>query len=156
MLIGANLVEGLGRSLVSRESSTAGGEGRILFAWTEPGTPRRHGEAVTFPGPVGARWGSRRRSTERLLEIAVPVPDEWAGIVVSSVTEQGERTVGVADLATHLEAIALAAGTVVGASGVISAGVHRPDEFADDYLAAALDIGLDVAYFTSDGRRPSE
>jgi len=151
VLAGSNLVEGLGRSLVSRESAAAGGEGRIVFAWTEPGTPRRHGDAVTFPGPVGARWGARRRSTENLTEVAVPVPDEWAGIVVSSVTERGERTVGIADLATHLEAIALAAGAVVGASGVVPFGVHRPDEFAEDYLAAALDIGLDVASFTSDG-----
>jgi len=151
VLTGSNLVEGIGRSLVARESAATAGEERVLFAWTEPGTPRRHGEPVTFPGPVGARWGARRRSTEHLLEVAVPVPDEWAGIVVSSVTESGEQTVGIADLATHLEAIALAAGAVLGAAGAISAGIHRPDEFAEAYLTASLNIGLDVASFTSGG-----
>ncbi|HZJ49218.1 MAG TPA: hypothetical protein VFD97_09335, partial [Acidimicrobiia bacterium] len=119
VLVGSNLVEGIGRSLVARELDGAGDDTRLLFAWTEPGKPIRRGEAVTFPDPIGARWGSRRSATERRLEIAVPVPDEWAGIVVSTWTEEASTTVGIADLATHLESIALAAGAVVAAAGLL-------------------------------------
>jgi len=151
VLVGTNLVEGIGRSLVARESIDATENTRLLFAWTEPGKPIRHGEAVTFPDPVGARWGTRRRSTGHRLEVAVPVPDEWAGIVVSTTTDATSSTVGIADLATHLEAIALAAGAVIAATGVIPAGTHRPEAFSDEYLLAALRIGLDVASFTSEG-----
>ncbi|MEN8234023.1 MAG: hypothetical protein ABFR89_03780 [Actinomycetota bacterium] len=148
VLVGANLVTGLGRSLVAREEEIAGDAAEILFAWTEPGKPLRHGEAITFPDPVGARWGTRRSMTNRRLEVAAPVPDEWAGIIVRTSTGAGTRTVGIADLATHLEAIALAAGAVVTATGGVPSGTNEPSICADDYLLAALRIGLDIASFT--------
>lgn len=148
VLAGANLVTGIGRSLLVREDEIAGDTAHVLFAWTEPGKPLRHGEAIAFPDPVGARWGVRRSMTNRRLEVAVPVPDEWAGIIVRTSTSEGSRTVGIADLAMHLEAIALAAGAVIAAQGRIPSGVHTPDACADDYLLAALRIGLDIASFT--------
>jgi hypothetical protein len=149
VLAGANLVTGIGRSLAKREAGVAGPAAAVLFAWTEPGKPRRSGEPVTFPDPVGARWGTRRRMTNRLTEVAAPVPDEWAGVVVKTTSATETRTLGIADLAVHLEAIALASGAVIAASGLVPSGTHYPEEFADDYLLAALRIGLDVASFTS-------
>ncbi|MEA2010058.1 MAG: hypothetical protein U9N78_05070, partial [Actinomycetota bacterium] len=107
-----------------------------------------HGEPVNFPEPVGSRWGTRRRMTNRRLDVAATVPDEWAGILVRSTTDTATRTLGIADLATHLEAIALASGAVLVASGLVSQGTHRPDETADQYLLSALRIGLDIASFT--------
>jgi len=148
-LLGANLVTGIGRSLVEQESALAGPGAEVLFAWTEAGKPRRRGEPLTFPEPIGARWGIRRAFAERRLEVAAPVDGEWAGILVQTVADDTTRTVGIADLGTHLEAIALAAGAVATASGLVPIGVHRPEELADDYLRAALRIGLDIAWFTS-------
>lgn len=148
VLTGSNLVSGIGRSLAEREAAD---DTQILFAWTEPGKPIRSGEPVSFPAPVGPRWGTRRGMTNRRLDVAAPVPDEWAGIVVRSTTNAEVRTFGIADLATHLEAIALASGAVVAALGLVPVGIHGPEESADSYLAAALRIGLDIAAFTSAG-----
>lgn len=149
VLAGANLTTGIGRSLAEREAETAGPSAEVLFAWTEPGKPLRSGEPVTFPDPVGARWGARRRMTNRRIEVAAPVPDEWAGVVVRATAGDVTRTLGIADLATHLEAIALAAGAVVAAAGSLPNGTHRPEDIAEVYLLAALRIGLDIASFTS-------
>lgn len=149
VLAGANLAAGIGRSLAVRESEVAGPSAEVLFAWTEPGKALRSGEPVTFPDPVGARWAARRRMTNRRLEVAAPVPDEWAGVLVRTTTDAVTRTLGIADLATHLEAIALAAGAVSAASGLVPPGAHRPDELKDDYLLSALRIGLDIASFAS-------
>ena len=146
VLTGSNLVSGIGRSLAERETND---DARILYAWTEPGRPIRSGEAVSFPDPVGPRWGTRRGMTNRRLEVAAPVPDEWAGIVVRSTTDRQVRTLGIADLATHLEAIALASGAVIAAQGLVPTGIHGPEESADAYLEVALRIGLDIASFTS-------
>jgi hypothetical protein len=150
-LTGANLVDGIGRSLLARESVRSGRSARLRFAWTEPGKPLGRGEAVTFPDPVGARRGTLRRSTETLVEVVVPVPDEWAGIVVDTIRGDRTRTVGIADLAVHLEAIALAAGAVIAAGGLLPDGTTRPEEFADPYLAASFRIGLDAASFVAAG-----
>lgn len=148
-LLGANLVTGIGRSLVEQESTLAGPGAEVLFAWTEAGKPRRRGEPLTFPEPIGARWGTRRTSASRRIEVAAPVDGEWAGILVRTATDDTTRTVGIADLATHLEAIALAAGAIVTASGLVPIGVQRPEAVANDYLRAALRIGLGIASFTS-------
>ena len=148
VLFGSNLVTGIGQSLATREADIAGTDAKILFAWTEPGKPGRHGEPLTFPEPVGSRWGTRRRMTNRRLDVAATVPDEWAGIIVRSTTDTETRTLGIADLATHLEAIALASGAVLAASGLVPEGAHLPDETADQYLLSALRIGLDMASFT--------
>ena len=148
VLLGANFVTGIGQSLATRETGIAGPDAQILFAWTEPGKPLRHGEPLTFPEPVGARWGARRRMTNRRLDVAAPVPNEWAGVIVRSTTDEATRTLGISDLATHLEAIALASGAILAASQPLSSGTQRPYETPDDYLLSALRIGLDIASFT--------
>lgn len=149
VLLGANLLTGIGRSLAEREFANAGSGAEVLFAWTEPGKPLRSGEPVSFPEPVGARWGSRRVLASRRLDVTAPVDDEWAGVLVRTTTNTTSRTLGIADLATHLEAIALAAGAVAAATGNVAAGFHQPEALANEYLDAALRIGLDIASFTS-------
>ena len=81
-----------------------------------------------------------------------PVKGEWAGVVVRVAGQQDgrpvEQIVGVADLAAHLGAIALAAGALAVAEGAYPPGIHRPSVNAEAYLGTALRIGLGVASHT--------
>jgi len=146
VMTGANLANGIARALVARE--LAGRSLPAVVAWTEPGNPLRSGEPITFPDPVGARWGTVRRTTGSRTEVAVPVNEDWAGAVVH-VTDNGTTHIlGIADLASHLEALALAAGAVTMAAGSHQPGRVLPSDVADEYLLAALRAGLDIASFT--------
>lgn len=146
VMTGANVANGIARALCARESG--GRPVEAIVAWTEPGRPLRSGEPVTFPDPVGARWGRIRQRNGSISEVVVPVVDEWAGVLVR-VTEDGmTRILGIADLATHLEALALAAGGVTIAAGGSPPGRVLAGDVADDYVMAALRAGLDIASFT--------
>jgi hypothetical protein len=70
---------------------------------------------------------------------------------VTGATDGGvvTRIVGVADLAVHLEALALATGAMVVAE--YPPGANRPADLAESYLSRALDAGLDVAAHTHHG-----
>ena len=148
-MTGANLATGIAHALVAREMASIGQPTSALIAWTEPGTQLRSGEPVTFPDPVGARWGRIRYRHGITTEVVVPVAGEWAGAVVRVSDQQQNRILGIADLATHLEALALTAGAVTVASGPIQPGLVRPADYADEYLLAALRVGLEIASFTS-------
>ena len=148
-MTGANLATGIAHALTVREIASVGHPDSALIAWTEPGTQLRSGEPVTFPDPVGARWGRIRYRHGTTTEVAVPVAGEWAGAVVRVSDEQHTRILGIADLATHLEALALTAGAVTVASGTTQPGLVRPADYADEYLLAALRVGLEIASFTS-------
>lgn len=148
-MTGANLATGIALALAAREIASVGNPSTALIAWTEPGTPLRSGEPVTFPDPVGARWGRIRYRHGITTEVVVPVAGEWAGVVVRVSDEQHTRILGIADLATHLEALALTAGAVTVASGAARPGLARPVDHAAEYLLAALRAGLDIASFTS-------
>lgn len=150
LLIGANLAAGIAPALVSHETARGGEILEVTVAWTEPGTAIRRGTPMPFPDPVGARWARSRRAEAGYEAFVAPVPGDWAAAIarVTSVTDGGvvTRVVGVADLAPHLEALALA-------SGVISldeypTGCHRPAWAAEAYLAAALEAGLGVATYS--------
>jgi hypothetical protein len=97
---------------------------------------------------VGARWGRVRFRNGTTTEVVVPVGDEWAGVVIRVTEDGATRILGIADLASHLEALSLAAGAVVMAAGSHQPGRVRPSDIADDYLLAALRAGLDIASFT--------
>jgi len=148
-MTGANLATGIAHALAAREMASIGQPSSALIAWTEPGTSLRSGESVTFPDPVGPRWGRIRYRHGITTEVAVPVSGEWAGAVVRVSDEQHTRILGIADLATHLEALALTAGAVTVASRPIQPGLVRPADYADEYLLAALRMGLEIASFTS-------
>ena len=149
VLTGAHLATGIGRALLARELGVTDRTEASLLAWTEPGSSLRTGEPVTFPDPVGARWGRIRRRDGDHIDVVVPVPDDWAGVVVRVTERERTRILGVADLAEHLEALALTAGAVAVASGDAPGGRLRPEDIADTYVLAGLRAGLDVASFTA-------
>jgi hypothetical protein len=155
LLVAASL-PGLAEALACREVARSEGSPEVAFAWTRPGRAVRRGEAVPFPDPVGACWGTRlpRRADDPPLTTRIEVPMEgpWAGALVRLVRREGgpvrERIVGVADDRRHLEALALAGGALTVAEGGFSPGVHRPAAGADAYLGRLLGLGLEVASFT--------
>jgi hypothetical protein len=152
VLVGCNLAGGIAPCLASHEVARADHVEDITIAWTEPGAPLRSGEPLAFPDPVGGRWGKPRG---RSGSFAAPVSGEWAGAMarVTSTTRDVSKTriVGVADLAPHLEGLALAAGALAVASGAYPpGGLRRPADAAERYLGEALAAGLDVAASTLD------
>lgn len=150
LLVGANLAAGLAPSLAVHES--LGGEVilEVTIAWTEPGKALRRGEPLAFPNPVGGKWGVEREPRAGFRAFAAPTGSEWAGAMakVTLATPDGvaTRIVGVADLAAHLEALALAAGAVT--IGAYASGGQNPAAAADRYLDAMIAAGLDVASHT--------
>ena len=156
LLAGANLASGIAPSLVAHETARGGTVMDQMVAWTEPGRPLRRGEALPFPEPVGSRWG-RPRPAAKWHAFAAPVSGEWAAAIarVTSATNTGviTRTVGVADLAPHLEALALAAATLAVARGAYPPGLQRADATAAAFLGEALNAGLGVASYSR--REPS-
>lgn len=151
LLAGANLASGIAPSLVAHETARGGTVMDQMVAWTEPGKPLRRGEAIPFPDPVGSRWAKPRPSA-KWRAFAAPVRGEWAGAMarVTSATGAGviTRIVGVADLAPHLEALALAAGALAVARDAYPSGLQRADTAAEAFLAEALNAGLGVASYS--------
>lgn len=150
LLIGANLAAGIAPALASHETARGGEVLEVTVAWTEPGSSIRRGKPMPFPDPVGARWAKPRLTEAGYAAFVAPVSGDWAAALarVTSVTDGGvvTRVVGVADLAPHLEALALASGVIV--LGDYPAGCHRPAWAAEGYLGAALEAGLGVATFS--------
>ncbi len=153
LLTGTNLATGIAPALTAHEVAAADNVLDVTMAWTEPGTPRRRGEAIAFPDPVGSRWGEARDSSFADRAYVARVSGAWAAAMakVTGATPGGvvTRIVGVSDLAVHLEAIAFATGAALVSS--YPPGSSRPADLADDYLSKALDIGLDVAAHTHHG-----
>jgi hypothetical protein len=151
VLSGANLATGITSCLAFHEAARSPEVLEEVLAWTEPGRPLRRGTAVAFPDPVGARWGSELPKQDDVVptrRVAVPIDGEWAAASaqVTCATDGGvvRRVVGVADLAVHLEAIALAA---AGATLDHYMGRARPADAAEIYLSKALEMGLTVASY---------
>ena len=154
LVVGADL-SGIAECLAAHETASAGADLQLTVAWTESGSPRRSGEAIPFPDPVGARWGEiveGATGAVPITRVMCPVDEEW-GAAMARVTGADAagvqtRVVGVADLDVHLRAIALAAAVLAVVEGADPAGVHRPSDRAEHYLRAALSVGMDVASFT--------
>lgn len=147
LLVGANLASGLAPCLAAHESARSADVLEVRYAWTEPGRPIRRGEAIPFPGPVGARWAVRRGGEGIAKQFVAPIDGEWAAAMaqVTVGTNAGvvSRTIGVSDLAPHLEALALVAGAL--SVGEYPFGLVEAPMRAEHYLAAALAAGLDIA-----------
>ncbi len=153
LLVGSGLA-GIAASLAAHEAARVESETEVTIAWTVPGNPARSGEAIPFPDPVGARWGrvvrriDESRPTTTLVEVAIE--GDWAAAMAKvSAGRRRTRVVGVADLGVHLDAIALAAGTLAVAEGSYPPGVWRPADSGAAFLRAALRVGMDVAAFSS-------
>lgn len=146
-------LRGLATTLAAHEAARTDAVLDTVVAWTESGKPKRKGEPVAFPEPVGARWGKVTASDHGITRVRVPVDGDWAGAVTTVRGKIGQaveqRIVGVADETAHLEALALAAGAVVAAT-TDSTGAIRPEDESERYLAAALRMGLGVATYTLD------
>ncbi len=153
LLTGAGL-SGIADSLAAHEAARVDDETSIEVAWTVNGSPLRSGEAIPFPDPIGPRWGTVVERLDApaptLTRIEVPVDREWSAAMarVSAGTRRA-RIIGVADLGVHLEAIALAAGALAVTQGSFPPGVWKPADAAEPFLKAALDVGMEVATFTS-------
>ena len=141
----ANLGSALAPSLVHHPSSSITGTDKVTIAWTEPGKPYRRGQPITFPDPVGPMW-ARRRSEGHLV---ARTSSEWGGAVIIARGTAGERIVGVSDHAGHLEAITLAAVTMLAAVGVYDAQIQDAVSRSQHLLNRAMDMELDVAVWRS-------
>ncbi|MEE8330660.1 MAG: hypothetical protein V3R84_02730 [Acidimicrobiia bacterium] len=149
---GANLATGITTCLAFHEAARSTEVLEEVLAWTQPGRALRRGTAVAFPDPVGARWGTKLPSGDDAIpttRIVVPLDGDWAGASaqVTCATAEGvvRRVVGVADLAVHLEAIALAA-----AAATLEHFPQRPCsavDAAEVYLSKTLEMGLAVATY---------
>ncbi|MFQ5947508.1 MAG: hypothetical protein ACE5KX_01430 [Acidimicrobiia bacterium] len=159
LLVGANLAQGIAATLAAHELARTNEVLDLTLGWTVEGRPRRRGEAIPFPDPVGARWAqevevddSDGRDSVPVHRFVAPIEGEWAGAMarVTGVDGDGvaQRVVGVADHVNHLEAIALAAGALAVAANGYEPGVRRPEEAPERYLEAALGIGMAVATYT--------
>lgn len=154
LLVGASL-PGLAEALRFHEEAALASPHEMLVAWTTPGKPSRRGEAIPFPKPLGARWGrrlpGRPGDPPTLVRMEVPVEGAWAGacarVTGTSAGRPARRLMAVADHRQHLEALALAAGTLAVARGHLPTGLCRPAHAATGYLAQAARLGLALAGF---------
>jgi len=146
---------GLAGALRHHEALASAAGREVLLAWTVPGKALRRGEAIPFPGPLGARWGrrlpSRPGQDPSLVLVEVPVEGPWGGALAQVAGRAGphptQSLVAVADDRRHLEAIALVAGALLVARGGTGPGVSRPEDAAAAYLEQASRVGLEVAGF---------
>jgi hypothetical protein len=153
LVVGANLGSAVAPALASHEIARAGEVFDVSIAYTEPGTPLRRGEAVPFPDPVGAHWGREQSKRDPYRTLVTPLRGAWAGALARVTTASSDgvvtRILGVADLAEHLEAIAIAAGAIAAADGLYPPGVQPAWIATEGYLARALAVGLEVASYTA-------
>jgi len=157
LLLGANLSAGIAAALAGHRAGRAGEPLEIMVAWTRPGNPHRSGESIPFPAPVNARWARPDRESQwpdpgvvtRRFE--APVDGSWAAAMtrVAEADIDGLRTdmLGVADDATHLDAIALATAAALVGRGELPGGPHWVSEVPLAFMETALAIGLEVATY---------
>lgn len=161
LLSGTSLGHAIAPSLASHEVAQTSEILELVVAWTIPGTPQRRGEAVPFPDPVGPLWATEVDDSPvagiPARRLVAPISGDWAGASarVTGVIDDGvvQRVVGVADLASHLEGIALAAAAVTVANGLYPVGHHTAEAAAESFLAKALEMGLEVASYATEERR---
>lgn len=156
VVAGANPRAGLAVSLASQECARHSSPMEVAVGWTEPGRPLRRGRPLVFPQPIGNLWAHEGRDVwpgapTGTQFSAAPVEGPWAGLVVrvTAATSEGVEvhTIGVADDATFLGGIALAAAVLAAASGAYPTGLHYPAAAAPAYLDASLRAGLGIATF---------
>lgn len=145
IVTGANVGSALIAALLVHPTASPGPGEPVTVAWTEPGKPHRRGEDIVFPDPVGA-MRAKRRAPGRLVATR---DDEWAGAVVRVGSDDEIRVVGVADHAGHLEALVLAATTLVAATGAYAPGTRSAAEAGEQLLNMLRRVELDVATWRS-------
>lgn len=142
---GANVGSALTAALLAHPMARPEPGEPVRVAWTEPGRPHRRGERIAFPDPVGMATAKPRSDGRFVARRA----DDWAGAVVQVGPDDAPRVVGVADHAAHLEALVLAAVTLVTADGAFPPGVHEAADAGEQLLNALSRVELDVASWRS-------
>ncbi len=143
--VGANVGSTLSRVLVHHPSASVAEDDTVTIAWTEPGSPLRKGTAVAFPDPVGVVW-ARKRGTHNLV---AHTDNEWGGAVVSVSGPGGDRIIGVADHAAHLEAMTLASAALIATDGAYGPGIQEASEPGRLLMNKAMELELEVAVWRS-------
>lgn len=157
LIVGANIETGIAAGLALQEAALMDTPLEVRVAWTVAGRPRRRGEPIPFPGPVGSLWAREvdpQGWTDTNIPVKAfeaPVEGEWAAAMaqVSGALDDGvQRTiVGVADHKAYLSAIALASAVVPAGQHAYPPGRHWASAAPTPYLDRALAAGLDVASF---------
>ncbi len=145
IVTGANVGSALIAALLAHPTASPAPGEPVTVAWTEPGKPRTRGEDVVFPEPVGAMRAKRRADGQ----LVATRDDEWAGAVVRVGSDDAVRVVGVADNAAHLEALVLAATTLVAADGAYAPGTRSAAEAGEHLLNMLRRVELDFATWRS-------
>lgn len=162
LIVGANTETGIAAGLALQEAALMDTPLEVRIAWTVQGRPRRRGEPIPFPGPVGSLW-AREVDPQGWTATNIPVKafearveGEWAGAMaqVSGALDDGvQRTiVGTADHRAFLSAIALASAVVPVGHHAYPSGRHWASAAPIPYLDRALAAGLDVASFHETSR----
>lgn len=141
----ANVGSALTAALLAHPTASPENGEPTVVAWTEPGKPHRRGELIAFPDPIGVSTAQERSPGRFVVHRA----DEWAGAVVRVGPPEAPRVVGVADHAAHLEALVLAATTLITAEGAFEPGVHTAASRGEQLLNALRNVELDIAAWRS-------
>jgi hypothetical protein len=157
LIVGANIETGIAAGLALQEAALMDTPLEVRVAWTVAGRPRRRGEPIPFPGPVGSLWAREvdpqgwTGTNIPVKAFEAPVEGEWAAAMarVSGALDDGvQRTiVGVADHKGYLSAIALASAVVPAGQHAYGPGLNWASAAPTPYLDRALAAGLDVASF---------
>jgi hypothetical protein len=142
---GANVGSGLSEALTYHPSAAMDADDSVVVGWTEPGNPNRSGTALPFPDPVGMAWGSER-GTNRFVAFR---DDEWGAATVTLEGGSGRRIIGVADLSSHLEALALAAAGLAAAEGAYENRIQMASQAGEQLMNKLLHLELYVAVWRS-------
>lgn len=145
IVLAANAGSALPGALLSHPTASLHDDDPVTVAWTEPGKPKRRGETVVFPEPVG-RAVARQRSAG---ELVATVDGDWAAVVAHIGSDDDRRIVGVADHAAYLEALVLGAVVLAAAAGAYPPGVHRAGDAGEHLLNALDQVELDIATWRS-------
>ncbi|GMQ98065.1 MAG: hypothetical protein BMS9Abin17_0570 [Acidimicrobiia bacterium] len=145
VIVGANLGSALSQALAQHPSAGIVTGDVVTIAWTEPGSPLHKGTAIAFPDPLGVMW-TRERSDQRFVAYT---DGEWGGAVVSVTGDAGDRVIGVADHAAHLEALTLAATALSAAYGAYEPDIQDAVNQSEQLMRKALTLELEVAVWRS-------
>ena len=140
----ANLAYALGPALASHLAAS-GDSVNITTARTEPGDPLADGTPVSFPSPVGPLYGRPDANGH----VIAPFEGTWAGVSATTISEDHQRAVGVADHRERLEAYALAATGLAAGGGLYGNGLQDASLEAAAVFTALTELELDVAVWCS-------
>lgn len=145
VVIGANVGSALSEVLVHHPSADHASGDEVVRAWTEPGKPLKRGQAVAFPEPVGMSW-AKERSPGHFVAFR---DDDWGAASCTLTGDAGERIIGVADHAVHLEALVLAATALSAVDGAYPKGVVSASSAGERLMNSFDLVELDFAVWRS-------